>query len=346
MNQRKVRWAMWSLGKIAKRVIKEMKQADTYEIVAICSSNLEKAQKFIEENGLTEAKAYTDINEILERNDVDVVYVASPPWLHKEQCFRILNAGKGCLVEKPMTQNVQDAMEIFECARKNNVFCAEGVWSNYFPAMRKAKEWIKEGRVGEVVEVIATFGCPITTFGVNVNDKYHWGNNLSQGGGALSQFGCYSVNLAQFVYEQLPEKIVGVSERILREDGGDLNSGVILSYEGASKRAMLSCSWTARTQSVARISGTKGEILIGNPFFCPYHASLYTHQEHLWYNDLEEIFDDPYETKGYEGFKYQFDSVSKYILEGKTESDDVPYKHSIELAETMERIRKTLKHID
>ena len=346
MSQRKVRWAMWSLGKIANRVIKEMKRADTYEIAAICSSNLEKANSFIKNNGLTEAVAYTDIEEVLKREDIDIVYVASPPWLHKEQCFKIMNAGKGCLVEKPMTQNAQDAVEIFECARKNKVFCAEGVWSNYFPAMRKAKQWMKEGRIGDVVEVIATFGCPIKTFGVDVNDVHHWGNNISQGGGALSQFGCYSVNLAQFVYDQLPEEILGVSQRIKRTDGGDLNSTMLLSYEGASRHAMLSCSWTARTQSIARISGTEGEILIGNPFFCPYHASLYTHKNHLWYNDLEEAFDDPYEAEGFEGFKYQFDAVSQYILEGKTESEDVPYKHSIELAATMERIRKTLKHIE
>ena len=244
-----------------------------------------------------------------------------------------------------MTQNAQDAIDIFECAKKNDVFCAEGIWTNYFPAMRKAKEWMEEGRIGEVVEVIATFGCPIETFGNSVNNTAHWGNNLSSGGGSLSQFGCYTVNLAQFVYDQLPEKILGVTETLPREDGADLNSSFILSYEGASKHAMLSSSWVARTQSVARISGTKGEILIGNPFFAPYHASLYTHKDHIWYNDMEEAYDDPYEAEKYEGFKYQFDAVSQYVMSGKTQSEDVPYKHSIELAQTMENLRKVLGHI-
>ena len=344
MSQRKCRWAMWSLGRIAKRVIKEMKRADTYEIAAVCSSSLEKARQFIDDIGLAEAAAYTDIRDVLKREDIDVVYVASPPWLHKEQCCRILDAGKACLVEKPMTQNAQDARDIFACAKRNNVFCAEGIWSNYFPAMRKAKEWIREGRIGDVAEVIATFGCPIETFGNSLSNTAHWGNSLSSGGGTLSQFGCYTVNLAQFVFDRMPEKILGVSETLPREDGADLNSSFLFSYDGAGKHAMLSCSWTARTQSVARISGTKGEILIGNPFFCPYHASLYTHQNHLWYNDLEESFDDPYEAEQFEGFKYQFDAVSRYIMEGKTESDDVPFKHSIELAQTMENLRRVLKH--
>lgn len=105
MSQRKVRWAMWSLGKIANRVIKEMKRADTYEIVAICSSNLEKANNFIKNNELTEATAYTDIEEVLKRDDIDIVYVASPPWLHKEQCFKIMNAGKGSSILMRLLEN-------------------------------------------------------------------------------------------------------------------------------------------------------------------------------------------------------------------------------------------------
>ena len=67
MGKRKVKWAMWSLGKIANRVIKEMRQADTYEIVAVCSSNYTKAQNFIESN-----QDIIDKNEIVEyKNYVD-----------------------------------------------------------------------------------------------------------------------------------------------------------------------------------------------------------------------------------------------------------------------------------
>ena len=342
MAEKKARWAMWSLGKIANRVIKEMRIAENYDIVAICSSSLKKAENFIKENNLTNATAYTDINEILKRDDVDVVYIASPPWLHKEQAYQVMNAGKSCLIEKPMTQNAQDAIDIFNCARKNNVLCAEGVWTNYFPAMQKAKEWINDGRIGDVVEIISTFGVPISTFGVDVNDAAHWGNNLSQGGGALGQFGCYNVNLAQFIFNKLPDSIQGITERINRADGGDLNTAVLLSYNNNSQHAMLSCSWLARTISTSRISGTEGEIIIGNPFFCPYHAELLTHKNHLWYNDIEETYNDEYEQQGFEGFKYQFDAISQYVIEGKTESKEVPFQYSIELATTMERIRKTL----
>ena len=344
MSERKARWAMWSLGSIANRVIVEMKEAETYEIVAVCSSNLGKAQEFIDKNGLSKAQAYNNIEDVLAREDVDIVYIASPPWLHVEQCCQVMNAGKGVLCEKPMTLNYQDAVIIADCARKNKVFCAEGIWSNYFPAAKKMKQWIQEGRIGKVVEIITTFGFPMVELG-GTSDMSHWGNKMSSGGGALSQFGCYNVNLSQYIYGKLPEEIWGKSQRISHADGGDANTSFILTYDGGAQHSMISCSWDARTLSDSRISGTKGEIVIGRPFFAPFNAELFTHKDHFWYNDLEESFEDPYLKTGKEGFKYQFDAVSQYVVEGKTESEEVPLQYSLDLAYTMECVRKKLKMI-
>ena len=130
MSERKARWAIWSVGNIANRVIIEMREATEYDVAAVCSSNINKAQKFIEDNGLSEAKAYDDIKEVLKREDIDIVYIASPPWLHVEHCCQVMESGKAVLCEKPMTLNYQDAVDIAYCARKNHVFCAEGIWSN------------------------------------------------------------------------------------------------------------------------------------------------------------------------------------------------------------------------
>ncbi len=345
MADRKARWALWSVGKITKRVIKEMRISECLDVVAICSSSKEKAQDFIDTNGLSDAWAYDDIQDVLAREDVDIVYIASPPQYHKERACLAMDAGKAVLVEKPMTLNAREAADIFACAKKNNVFCAEGVWTNYFPAMIKAKEWIKSGEIGDVVELISTFGIPVTEFvGEGNNDR--WGNHISKGGGSLSQFGVYDVNLAQFIFEKEPQEIFGKSERPGGGDNVDLNSCFLLSYDEGKAHAMISCSYMARTMSISRISGTKGEIVLGNPFFAPFHAELYKKVNHMWYNDLVESFDDPYENSGYEGFKYQFDSVSRQLLKGRKESDRVTHKYSLELAVTVERIRKTLGHIE
>lgn len=343
MSARKARWALWSVGAITNRVIVEMREADAYEIAAVVSSKKEKAQKFIDDNGLSKATAYDNIDDVLSSPDIDIVYIASPPWLHVEQACKAMDAGKAVLVEKPMANTPAEVKEIFECAKKNNVFCVEGVWTNYFPAMKKVKEWIEAGKIGRPVEVITTFGTVITAFGVDPANPEHWGTRVSSGGGTLMQFGPYNVNLSQYVYGKAPEKILGVTNRIPGDDGADLETVILMSYDDAASHTLMSCSWEAKTMSDSRISGTAGEITIGKPFFCPYDAVLYENKwTNPWCTDLSEEFHDDYAAKGREGFKYQFDAVSQYVVDGLKESPEVPASYSIMLAETLERIRKEL----
>lgn len=344
MESRKARWAMWSVGSIANRVAVEMAASEKLEVVAVCSSSREKAQSFIDRHGFAAAVPYTDIDEVLRRDDVDIIYISSPPNLHRDHCCRCLRAGKGVLCEKPLTLNLRDAEEIFSCAEENGVFMAEGVWSNYFPAMKQARTWIDEGRIGEVIEVISTFGFPLDALR-DPNDMSRWGNRLSSGGGALAQFGCYCVNAAQYVFGEEPEAICGRSELIGREDGFDQTDRFIMTYQNDRQHAMISCSFSARTMSETVIAGTAGNIVLGNPFFAPFHARLYTHGKHFWYNDLDAEFRDPYESAGREGFRYQFESVSDYVLRGLTEAPEVSHAYSLALARTMQRIRKELRLI-
>ncbi len=346
MAKRKAKWAIWSVGNIANRVAVEMAESNKLEVAAVCSSNLEKAMDFIARFGFSGAVAYTDIEEVLKRNDIDIVYVSSPPFMHKEHSCRCLNAGKAVLCEKPLTLNLRDAEEIFACAEMNGVFMAEGVWCNYFPAMKKMREWIDSGRIGEVIEVISTFGFSLDSFGTDETfdptDMNYWGARLSTGGGSLAQFGCYCVNAAQFVFGQEPDGIIGVSKRMDFQDGCDQTDVVTLTYQDKKQHAMLSCSIDGRTMSETVVSGTKGNIVIGNPFFAPFSAKLYTSGNSWWYNELEEEFTDHYGARGREGFRYQFDAISGYVLEGRTESPEVSHQYSLQLARTMDRIRKEL----
>ncbi len=346
MINKKARWAMWSVGNIARRIVIEMTESDKLDIVAICSTSIEKAQSFIDEFHITNAKPYTNIDDVLSRDDVDVVYISSPPLLHKEHSCRCLNAGKNVLCEKPLTTNAKDAVEIFECAKKNKKFMVEGIWTNYFPAMKKAKQWINEGKIGEVVEVISTFGIKSpfgeTAMKATAGGAAGWGLKLSTGGGSFSQLGCYCVNLAQFVYGKHPESIYGFAERINIPDGADLNMGAVLSYTGGKQHALISSSFQAVTMSKSVINGILGNIEIGNPFFAPYYADLFNNKGNTFINEITEQFADPYAEKQREGFKYQFDAVSEYVVEGMIEAPEVPYDYSIQLATTMQAIKETV----
>ena len=223
---------------------------------------------------------------------------------------------------------------------------AEGIWTNYFPAMKKAKQWINEGKIGEVVEVVSTFGIKSSVgeaaMEATKGGAAEWGLKLSTGGGSFAQLGCYCVNLAQFVYGKHPESIHGFAEIINIPDGADLNMGAVLSYTGGKQRALISSSFRAVTMSKSVISGILGNIEIGNPFFAPYYADLFNNKGNIFRNEITEQFADPYAEKQREGFKYQFDAVSEYVVDGMTEAPEVPYDHSIQLATTMQAIKETV----
>jgi len=65
-----------------------------------------------------------------------------------------LNAGKHVLVEKPITLNHPDTLELVNLAREKGLFLMEAMWTRFFPAVRKARALIDAGEIGPVKVVI------------------------------------------------------------------------------------------------------------------------------------------------------------------------------------------------
>ena len=78
-----------------------------------------------------------------------------------------LKAGRPTVCEKPLTLNAKDTREIIELARSEDVFLLEGLWSRFFPAMKKVSELIRDGEIGTVVNVQGDFGYNNLNFGLD-----------------------------------------------------------------------------------------------------------------------------------------------------------------------------------
>ena len=95
----------------------------------------------------------TDANALIAREDVDAVYIATPPAMHVEYALAVCAARKPCLVEKPVGRSD------VECARVVDAFAQAGVplWVSYYrrhlPKFRKVKELLDSGRIGRVVSI-------------------------------------------------------------------------------------------------------------------------------------------------------------------------------------------------
>src|SRR5262245_19122548 len=92
-----------------------------------------------------------DVGDLFRRDDVDVVYIATPPFLHHPQAVAALGAGKHVIVEKPLGLTVGQADELIATARQGDRLLVANLMQRYNPLF-DAIRWLVEGRaLGEVL---------------------------------------------------------------------------------------------------------------------------------------------------------------------------------------------------
>jgi len=128
----------------------EKEGTENLEVVAVC----DVFQKRLDEAVKTtqgKAKGYRDYRRLLERKDIDVVWIATPDHWHAKIAIEALEAGKDIYLEKPMTHTFEEAKNLHRTAKRTGgvvqvgtQLLAEDVWY-------KAQALIREGRIGKVV---------------------------------------------------------------------------------------------------------------------------------------------------------------------------------------------------
>lgn len=103
-------------GVIVERMIEAMRLDGRYNLYCVYSRTKKRAKEFAEKHGIQ--KYYTDMEEMLNDENVDIVYVASPNSLHYSQSKMALEHKKHVINEKPFTPTLKECNELFEIAEK------------------------------------------------------------------------------------------------------------------------------------------------------------------------------------------------------------------------------------
>ncbi|MFF5113912.1 Gfo/Idh/MocA family protein [Streptosporangium sp. NPDC000509] len=188
------------------------------ELVAVAARDMAKAKVFADHFG---GKAVEDYRALLERPDIDAVYIPLPAGLHREWIVRTLNAGKHVLVEKPLTTRYVDTIEVLELAGARGLTLMENLTFLRHGLHAAVQDLVAGGEVGELRMLSATFGFPPLS---PKDIRYR----PDLGGGALLDVGVYPLSAAQrFLGPDL--EVVGAT---LKEDpnyGVDVAGNALLS---------------------------------------------------------------------------------------------------------------------
>ena len=173
-------------------LIKEIKGI---KIVACCDVLPEHLQNGMNQAGKG-AKSYTNHRKLLEDKEIDAVIIATPLYLHYDMAVDALDAGKHVYLEKSMTYDIPQAIDLVKKVRDANLVFQVGYQNRYFGLIHRAKEIMSQNWLGKITH----FECHYTR---NSNWRFpvkdpkqelaiNWRMHRKYCGGPLSELVCTS----------------------------------------------------------------------------------------------------------------------------------------------------------
>lgn len=315
-----IRWGIIGTGSIAKQFARGLTAIPDAQLVAVGSRTAQSAEAF--GNEFNVRNRHASYAALAADPDVDAVYIATPHPMHVHDTLLCLNAGKAVLCEKPFAVNASETKQMIELARAKKLFLMEAMWTRYIPVVVKAREWLKQGCIGEPRMVMCDFG-----FRAGWDETSRLIDPRLAGGGLLD-VGVYAISFASMVYGGSPKHVSGHAD--LGSTGVDEQAGMVLSY-GKDRMAVLACAVRTTTPQHAYILGSEGSIQIHAPFWKATVSTLNIDGK------APETIEIPHVGNGY---NYEAEEVMRCMRAGKLESDVMPLDETLTIMETMDRLRE------
>ncbi|MBX2922978.1 MAG: Gfo/Idh/MocA family oxidoreductase [Chitinophagaceae bacterium] len=318
---KKIRWGIMGCGKIARKFASDLRLLVDAELLAVASRDQQNAENFGRAYGAR--FIYASYDALINNDEVDVIYVATPHGLHYDHVMQCLSGGKAVLCEKAFALNLRQTSAMITLAKSKRIFLMEALWSKFIPSFRKMKELIDENRLGSIQNVLINFGfIPQPPVAQRLFDPL-------LGGGTLLDIGIYNVFYALSALGK-PDHIEACITPAAT--GVDEQCAVLFRYNNGAM-AQLFSSYTSHLPTEVNISGTRGRIRLTHRFYTP-EALLEFYPERM---DSRQVIEVP-ATQGW-GYHYEASHVSDCLRKGLTESPVMTHTDTLVLMETLDTIR-------
>lgn len=293
----KIRFGILGPGKISHRFVRGVKFSQQAVITAVGGRDFQRTLAYAKQYNIP---CVTDYQGLCDSELVDAVYIALPPPLHKEWIIKALSAGKHVICEKPMVYSIDDLNDCFNLADSLGLFLMEAQKTIFLPTTQKVKEWINQGKLGDVSYIEAGYCYKFS------DESDHWVFDADHGGGSLFDVGVYPIcyTLALFGTD-----ITSVSvQRKLLSKGSDGFAHMQLKFD-SGVIASISSAIVVEGLKEARIYGSEGYIVLPD-FWKSSNVEL------IRYDGNDEVFfvDQPSE------FTHYIDHSCECIKKGLSES--------------------------
>lgn len=197
---KEIKWGFIGCGEVTeKKSGPAFNEVEGSQVVAVMSRSEKKARSYAERHHIR--KWYTDAQELIDDPDVNAVYIATPPSSHATFAIMSMKAGKPVYIEKPLAASYNDCIRINRVSEQTGVPCFVAYYRRYLPYFQKVKEIIRNGEIGEVVNVQVRFSVPPRDLDYNSGKEMPWRLQPDiSGGGYFYDLAPHQIDLLQDLF--------------------------------------------------------------------------------------------------------------------------------------------------
>ena len=253
----------------AGAIVEPASSLDSIDVVAVAARDIGRAREAATDWDVP--VAYGSYEELVADDDLDAIYIATPAALHHRWTIAALKAGKHVLCEKPFAANAGEARDMVTAGQQ--AFAASGQilmeayhW-RYHPIVNQMRTILDSERLGQIQRVSGRFNLPPEAI---PRTDIRW--DLSLGGGATMDLGCYPLQWVRWVVGAEPTVLSASAEIPIPEIDGSLAAELAWpnGVTGQIESTMIGPTTVPAVDLV--VTGAAGEMVVMNPL-APQHGA-------------------------------------------------------------------------
>jgi len=201
-------------GKHHARVYRDLERERLCKLVAVSDINPEMVERVA---STWRVHAYTDVQSLLLREDIQAVSICTPTRTHYEVALQAMNAGKHLLVEKPLADTVGRAMEITRTVRRRGLRLSVGFIERYNQGLAKLKEMVDQKSIGEVRLATAQ---RISSWTPRAGDV-----------GVIADSAIHDIDAVRYLFGENPHSVYAETLESLKNKGPETGAALDLTFE-------------------------------------------------------------------------------------------------------------------
>lgn len=203
-----LRWGIIGCGDVTEvKSGPAYQKTEGFELVAVMRRDEIKLKDYAHRHGIE--KYYTSADALIHDDDIDAVYIATPPDSHRHYALKVAEAGKPCCIEKPLAPSYRESSLIYEAFKKKDIPLFVAYYRRSLPRFNRIKDWLSENKIGEIRHINWHLSQPPNA--LDLFGEYNWRTDpMVAPGGYFDDLASHGLDLFIYLLGEI-QKVSGIS---------------------------------------------------------------------------------------------------------------------------------------